>query len=1341
VTDVREERWSRCHEEDGMNVTLTITFRGNIVKIYSTGGKSTRNYCREQRRSFAMKKTIYFLVSILTAFLLGRYDVFSVFAEEPEIVWPIYHELALDEVRGVIYASDPVGHKIDIITIANLSVQTTFTTNNFVPRGIALSPDGQILAVANYGINDYGNLVFFNATTGAVVKKISPSVDGINKPWDVVYSGSGYLYSSGNPGVYGGDYVHAINVTTYQEVNKSVEMIRGEPYLAISADNSFLYADEPDMSPQKIYKYDISSGGLSYVDESGHADFLKGKNFLLSPDGKNIYMDSGQVWRTGLSGRSGSTGQSGNITLIPSENAIAITIDNATGNDAIAFYNSSNYYGIKKHTLTDLGTLGPIVALSDGSKLIVTSSSGLVSIDLTSGLPGTNIPRPPSALPYFELVIDEARGVMYGSDSDAHKIDVISLATLDVERSIRLPNGTMPKGMALSPDGSELAVAEYGGSAIVFLNPLNGVVIATVVPENDTLNMPWDVIYGRAGRLYSTGNTNYDGHFSLGFDYIHVIDTSTHTEIGKSTDIIRNYPMLAISSDKNSLFVNLSDNNQLYKFDISTDVLQNPTSLPSVDIIANNFILSADNTKIFTDSGQVWDSGLHGQIGSTEQSGVLTELPIHNALAVGQDNPAIDAVVFYKTSDYYGITKYSLPALGTLGPMVAKADGSRLYISHSTGIYQVDLSGGLPGVAIPPLVGSKPYFDLELDEARGVMYGSDPVGHRIDVISIGTGIVVDRFRLVNGAYPTGIDLSPDGSELAVAEYGASKIVFLDPATGDVLFEVMPNTGSSIYPWDVAYGRAGRLYSTGNPYSYGMDYLHVIDTTTHTEVGRSIWDVRAYPTLAVSPDGNSIYVNDVWLDHVIRKFDVTTDLPTLLSRTPNTQVESSQYILLPNGKNIFTNYGQVWDPDLIGPVGSTGQSGRVLYVPTLNAIAVLQDKAANEVISFYNATTYYGIKTNTLDSMGKLGPMVAASDGSAIYISSSKGIKTIDLSGGFPGSPIPLPKGSQPYADLIIDEARGVLYGSDTTGHKIDVISMSTLKVIKRFRLVNGASPRGIALSPDGSELAIAENGASAIAFINPLNGKLLGRVMPNTDSSNLPWDVIYGRDGRLYSSGSPRSYGHDYIHVIDTVSHLEISRSNYKINFFPDLAISSDGNLLYVVEGVEVGNRLYRFNVSTDTLPKPVIRDMNLITYFEDSTILLKKDNTKLFASVGQVWNAGISKKLGTFTPTGKLAEIPSQKAFLSAKGNKITYFNSGTFAQIGETTLTGVSKSGPVVLKSDDSVLFITTNTGVKKVDLTSFPPDKSSQVSINWPLSDFFDLILMSLNQQIKLTLFAVR
>ncbi len=161
-----------------------------------------------------------------------------------------------------------------------------------------------------------------------------------------------------------------------------------------------------------------------------------------------------------------------------------------------------------------------------------------------------------------------------------------------------------------------------------------------------------------------------------------------------------------------------------------------------------------------------------------------------------------------------------------------------------------------------------------------------------------------------------------------------------------------------------------------------------------------------------------------------------------------------------------------------------------------------------------------------------------------------------------------------------------LYGSNTAGHKIDVISMSTLQVVDQIRLNNGSRPLGMDLSPDGSELAVALDGASSIAFIDSSTRTLSATAMVYTDTLNLPYDVIYGRSGRAYSTGNPYSSGVDSIHIIDTATHTEIAKSSSALRAHPRLAISSDGNSALCQRGFSARTR-FTYLMSPQILSPP----------------------------------------------------------------------------------------------------------------------------------------------------------
>src|SRR5438067_2531962 len=70
-------------------------------------------------------------------------------------------------------------------------------------------------------------------------------------------------------------------------------------------------------------------------------------------------------------------------------------------------------------------------------------------------------------------------------------------------------------------------------------------------------------------------------------------------------------------------------------------------------------------------------------------------------------------------------------------------------------------------------------------------------------------------------------------------------------------------------------------------------------------------------------------------------------------------------------------------------------------------------------------------------------------------------------------PLDIPAGGH-VADIVLDESRGVLYASNFTARRIEVISIATQKVIRKIDVP--AQPGGMALSPDGSLVVLHVKG-------------------------------------------------------------------------------------------------------------------------------------------------------------------------------------------------------------------------------------------------------------------------
>jgi hypothetical protein len=187
-----------------------------------------------------------------------------------------------------------------------------------------------------------------------------------------------------------------------------------------------------------------------------------------------------------------------------------------------------------------------------------------------------------------------------------------------------------------------------------------------------------------------------------------------------------------------------------------------------------------------------------------------------------------------------------------------------------------------------------------------------------------------------------MDIKPDGSELAVAVESAGVgngfIAFLDLQTLSVAATVVPNNDTHAdNPYDVVYGREGRLYSSGNPYPYGgFDYIHVFDSDTHAELGRSSGVVDHLPRLAISGDGNTLFVGQL---ERLSKFNITTDTPAGVFGKSISQ--SWTITTLPDGSKVFSSRAHVWaGDDVLTDLGSWLDWGNEIeHIPALDVVAV------------------------------------------------------------------------------------------------------------------------------------------------------------------------------------------------------------------------------------------------------------------------------------------------------------------------------------------------------------------------------------------------------------------
>ncbi len=707
-------------------------------------------------------------------------------------------------------------------------------------------------------------------------------------------------------------------------------------------------------------------------------------------------------------------------------NDFILTTSGVTGVSINSVSGSGSSYTVSVHTGTGSGTIR-LDLISGGG--IVDGALNPLSNSFTGGEVYTITKAGSgevSTIAYADLVFDAGRGRLYGADLSGNKIDVIDATSLSILGSYTLAYGSAPLSLDLSPNGNELAIAQSNTGYIAFINLLTGSISQLPSALSGSNTKVTDVLYGRSGILYAFSSNG-----------LHVVDLNVipHVELTSKyvyESSISDQRFGAISSDKNTLYLVAgscctSAYTGLNKYDISGTLIK-PTLLKSTHLYETSDITNIrldliDDENLLITTGSVYNtSGLTPKaenhiypyppsISPPGKSYYVTLYDNANAIS--------DMLYFYDNNSSHKLSSMSTDVIGTQGAIETTSNGNVLFVSSTGGMSKFNLSVDPPGMATPLPESFHNYNDFVFDIPRGLIYGTDVSG-RIDVIDADTADVVDSYLLPSGANPIGIDLSPNGSELAVALNGLEKLLFINPETGATIAEATPQLSDSMnytnLPFDVVYGRDGRLYSDGNPGSGGTDYLHVINTLTHQWIAKSAYPMtlRTGAELVLRGDKQYIYANETFSPNSIYVLDARTDAVVKLYKGVSSEISAHTFTVLPDGSKIFTSAGQVWDGTMQSQMGSLeGAPGNLIkFVPNRNVLVVSKTVAGGDALMFISAVDYHLLSTYIPIPSGEIKEFEVAPDGSRLIMNIDDRIRVLSLDPAIPSNISIVSGGSQ-----------------------------------------------------------------------------------------------------------------------------------------------------------------------------------------------------------------------------------------------------------------------------------------------------------------------------------------
>lgn len=214
-------------------------------------------------------------------------------------------------------------------------------------------------------------------------------------------------------------------------------------------------------------------------------------------------------------------------------------------------------------------------------------------------------------------------------------------------------------------------------------------------------------------------------------------------------------------------------------------------------------------------------------------------------------------------------------------------------------------------------------------------------------------------------------------------------------------------------------------------------------------------------------------------------------------------------------------------------------------------------AAGAVMARWSATTVLARLRRTALIVGlAVVPLLAATGAVVVDRVAHPAVTQTPIARGVVVSP----DGRRAYVTTSLVTSRDGSADLDNPPGRVSVIDTTTNNTIGKPIPV-GNDPIGVAVSPDGSYVYVANSGADSVTVISTPENTTLGKPIPVGDT---PTDVTVTSDGRrLYVVNN----GSDDVSVIDTETNKTLG-SRIPLGAAPDaVAVSPDGRRIYVAKG------------------------------------------------------------------------------------------------------------------------------------------------------------------------------
>ncbi len=1093
--------------------------------------------------------------------------------------------IAFSPNKSKAYVTNTGSSSVSVILTATNSVITTIPLS-LGPNSIVMSPDGSKIYVSHNTIP--GKITVIDASTNTVITTITTA----NSLHGVCVSPDGTkLYTHTNTS----GTVYTINTSTYA-VSSFVIPSFSATNMTISPSGDKLYLIG---SSNTVVSYNLITNIPTYIYLTFEGYQLSA--LALSPDGSKLFVGKGGANR--------------------------VAVINTTTNTLVFTYNLINGFYIYGLSIS-----------ADGNKLYLLGGGGLTTINMTTNTISSAVVlggSPASITPFIgggtappanQIACDMYiwNGTTY-TTSGTYTTTATNMSGCDSLSTINLTVNHSSGAVTSSVTACDAYI--FGGITYT----VSGMYTASfpLPTACDSVHILYlTVLTATSSVENATACHNYIWHgstYSAGGTY-----TKTFTNaVGCDSTVILH---LNISDHGQKAYIPSQDSDSLSVIDLATNTVVYKMAAGDGP---NGISVSPDGNRVYVSNG---NSNTISVI-NTHTNSVVSTIPVAGSpktLRCSPDGskvyiaiPNSNSISVINTAT--NTISTSIPAVGSVLSMDFSADGTKLYAANgSTSIQVINMNSNTVSAPIPVSSGASA---IATNPDGNFIYTLEYTSGQVTIINL-TNQNASTI-ISTGFYSEGICCSPDGSKIYITKGNLGKIKVIGTSSKTIIDEIIlgfnsyeieadPNSGNlyvtngstnqvsvinatdhSILTTIPLSGQArasgnfitsggystqfacnsgilnGQTYTASGIYTFTYTSTTGCDSVRHihliirqSNAGSSsagacnsyLWKGITYTTSGVY---TRTFVNINFCDSV-HTLSLTIHTANVLAPKAYVASRTSNSVVVINLKN------------------NTVIKSILLMSPPVRTLVNL---ACSKVYVAYSSSAYISVINTATDSITADLPLSSTvygltlnRDGTKLYVLAGNAIRIINTSTNAISATIALPS---TYKEIALSPDEAKIYLLNSTGNLL--ILNSAYSSIGSLTV--GLSPLMMCMKPDGSKLYVANSGSNSVSVINT-NTLSVEATVP---VGAFPRSIAINNNGSaIYVSN--RNSGN--ISVISTSSNLVTSTIPMTGNNSPaGLALSDDGNTLYVALPFSASGKVGIINTATNTLSDSITAG-NTLTEF-----------------------------------------------------------------------------------------------------------------------------------------------